>query len=227
MYQLKSIGMDHQYNNELLPLIHRILDIAANNIHLQYVPSWPRDSLPKSPIVQKLILTVLPVFYPWWTRHLEIEYEQFGPYSPIVGSVFEELLEDGQCIIAGDSLEVGPASFDEQANFPEITEIFIQYLINYCTNPILTQFETIEVFSIIAVEQEPFFRSIKVLRRMSYVTEEQKKKVISRVMKKMLDIPHLRSFIHDRGDTYARNFVSDTIDAFYDAISHSGKNIFT
>ena len=76
------------------------------------------------------------------------------------------------------------------------------------------------------VEQEAYFRSIKVLRRMSYVTEDQKKKILGRIMKRMLDIPHLRSFIQDRGEVYARNFVSDTIDAFYGAIDHSGKDTF-
>lgn len=216
--------MDHQYNNELVPLIHRILDVSANIIHLNDVPNWPRDSLPKSPIVQKLALITLPVLYPWWTRLLEIEYEQFGPYSPVVGSVFQELLDQGQCVIQDDSLEVGPASFDEQANFPEITELFIQHLINYSSNPILSQFETIELFSIIAVEQEAFFRSLKVLRRMMYITEDQKKRISNRVLHRMMDIPHLRSFIQDRGEIYARNFVSDTIDAFYDATRISSKD---
>ena len=47
----------------------------------------------------------LPVLYPWWTTHLEIEYERFGPYSPVVGSAFEELLNQGQCFISEDTLE--------------------------------------------------------------------------------------------------------------------------
>ena len=219
--------MNNQYEHELVPLIHRILDVSANAIHLGLVPNWPRDSIPKSPIVQKLALIVLPVLYPWWSRELEIEYEQFGPYSPVVGSVFKELVEQGQCAIREDYLEVGPASFDERINFPEITELFVQQLINYSSNPVLTQFETIEVFSIIAVEQEAYFRSLKVLRRMTYVTEEQKKAIIKRVIQRMEDIPHLRSFIQERGEKYAKKFISETIDAFYDALKSSGNEWYT
>ena len=215
--------MDKNYNHELLPILHRILDVSAQAIHLEQVPNWPRDSLPKSPIVQKLGLIVIPIFYPWWSHQLEIEYEQFGPYSPVIASVFEEMLEQGQCIINENYLEVGPPSFEEQINFPEITELFIQKLLSNSVNPILTQFEMIELFSIIAVEQEELFRSLKILRRMTYITDEQKKRLLLKVIKRMIDIPHLQAFIQERGTEYAKNFVAETIEAFYEAISLSGE----
>ena len=212
--------MDQQYDYELMPILHRILDVSAKTIHLSQVPNWPRDSLPKSPIVQKLGLIIIPILYPWWSRHLEIEYEQFGPYSPIIASVFEEMLTQGQCSIQEDYLEVQPASFEEKTNFPEITELIIQKLLSYSNNPILTQFECIELFSIISVEQELLFRSMKILRRMTSITEEQKRMLIKKVFKRMKTIPHLNSFINERGSIYASKFISETIDAFYEAISN-------
>lgn len=211
--------MEQQYDQELIPIMHRILDVSAKTIHLEQVPNWPRDSLPKSPIIQKLGLIVIPVLYPWWCRDLEIEYEQFGPYSPIISEVFEEMLQQGQCSIQEDFLEVQPSSFEERSNFPEITELIIQKLISYSTNPILTQFETIELFSIISVEQEELFRSMKILRRMVSISEENKKILSKRVFKRMRTIPHLNSFINERGSLYASKFISETIDAFYDAIT--------
>ena len=113
--------MNTTYDQELQPIFHRILDVSESVIHLQQVPNWTRDSLPKSPIVQKLGLIILPVFYPWWCRELEISYEQFGPYSPVIATVFEEMLEQGQCVLREDYLEVQPVSFEEKAVFPEIT----------------------------------------------------------------------------------------------------------
>ena len=170
--------MDQTYDYELMPILHRILDVSAKTIHLSQVPNWPRDSLPKSPIVQKLGLIIIPVLYPWWCRDLEIEYEQFGPYSPIIANVFEEMLLQGQCSIQEEFLEVQPTSFEEKSNFPEITELIIQKLLSYSNNPILTQFECIELFSIISVEHESLLRSMKILRRMTAITDEQKKILI-------------------------------------------------
>jgi len=66
-------------------------------------------------------------------------------------------------------------------------------------------------------------KSIRVLRRMSYITEEQKNKINGRVLQRMREIAHLRSFMQDREEVYARNFVSDTIEAFYEAVSISSK----
>ena len=212
--------MEQQYDEELLPIVHRILDVSAKTIHLEQVPNWPRDSLPKSPIIQKLGLIVIPVLYPWWCRDLEIEYEQFGPYSPIIANVFEEMLQQGQCSIREDFLEVQPTSLEEKTNFPEITELLVQKLLSYSNNPVLTQFETIELFSIISVEQEALFRSMKILRRMTTITEDKKKVLIKRVFRKMRDIPHLNSFINERGSLYSSKFISETIDAFYEAVSN-------
>lgn len=211
--------MEQMYDHELLPIVHRILDVSAKTIHLEQVPNWPRDSLPKSPIVQKLGLIIIPVLYPWWCRDLEIEYEQFGPYSPIIANVFEEMLQQGQCTIQEDYLEVQPTSFEEKTNFPEITELIIQKLLSFSNNPVLTQFETIELFSIISVEQESLFRSLKILRRMTSIGEEHKKTLIKKVFRKMREIPHLNSFINERGSLYSSKFISETIDAFYDAIT--------
>ena len=166
--------MEQQYNQELLPILHRILDASAQTIHLNQVPNWPRDSLPKSPIIQKLGLIIIPILYPWWCRDLEIEYEQFGPYSPIIANVFEEMLSLGQCSISEDFLEVQPSSFEEKSVFPEITELIIQKLLSYCNNPILSEFETIELISIISVEQESLCRSMKFLMCMTeYSTYEK------------------------------------------------------
>lgn len=210
--------MEPQYDYELMPILHRILDVSAKTIHLTQIPNWPRDSLPKSPIVQKLGLIIIPLLYPWWSRDLEIEYEQFGPYSPVIASVFEEMLVQGQCSIHEEFLEVQPTSLEEKSTFPEITELFIQRLLSYSSNPILTQFETIEIFSIISVEQEALLRSMKILRRMTILSEEQKKLLIRRVFKQMKNIPHLNSFINERGSLYASKFISETIDAFYESI---------
>ena len=219
--------MEQHYDQELLPILHRILDVSAKTIHLEQVPNWPRDSLPKSPIIQKLGLIVIPLLYPWWCRDLEIEYEQFGPYSPIIASVFEEMLSQGQCSVQEDNLEVQPTSFEEKSIFPEITELLIQKLLSYSNNPILTQFETIELFSIISVEQENLFRSMKILRRMTNITDEQKKILIKRVFRRMREIPHLNSFINERGSLYSSRFISETIDAFYEAmIGISGEKMF-
>ena len=211
--------MEQVYDQELLPILHRILDVSAKTIHLEQVPNWPRDSLPKSPIVQKLGLIIIPVLYPWWCNDLEIEYEQFGPYSPIIANVFEEMLQQGQCSIHADYLEVQPTSFEEKSNFPEITELVIQKLLSYSNNPILTQFETIELFSIISVEQQALFRSLMILRRMTTISDDQKKVLIKRVFRKMREIPHLNSFIHERGTLYTSKFISETIDAFYNAVT--------
>ena len=212
--------MEQQYDYELLPILHRILDVSAKTIHLTQIPNWPRDSLPKSPIVQKLGLIVIPLLYPWWSRDLELEYEQFGPYSPVIASVFEEMLVQGQCSIYEEFMEVQPTSLEEKSTFPEITELFIQKLLSYSNNPILTQFETIELFSIISVEQEGLLRSMKILRRMTVLSEEQKKLLIRRVFRRMKEIPHLNSFINERGSVYASKFILETIDAFYDAFSN-------
>ena len=207
-----------KYENELLPILHRILDVSGTAIHLQNVPNWPRDSLPKSPIVQKLGLIVIPVLFPWWCRELEINYEQFGPYSTVLASVWQQLLDQGQCLVVEEQLEIQPASFEEKSNFPEITELFIQKLISYSSNPILTQFETIELFSILAVEQEALLRSQKILRRMNYIPEQLRKKLLQRVYQKMLNIPHFNAFISERGKDYAMNFIEDLLEAFYDAV---------
>ena len=86
--------------------------------------------------------------------------------------------------------------------------------------PILTQFECIELFSIISVEQEAFFRSMKILRRMTIINEDHKKVLIKKVFRRMKEIPHLNSFINERGSIYATKFISETIDAFYEAISN-------
>ncbi len=212
--------MEQQYDYELMPILHRILDVSAKTIHLSQVPNWPRDSLPKSPIVQKLGLIVIPILYPWWCRDLEIEYEQFGPYSPIIASVFEEMLTQEQCSIHEEFLEVQPSTFEEKNNFPEITELLIQKLISYSNNPILTQFECIELFSIISVEQEAFFRSMKILRKMTIITDRQKKLLLRRVFRRMKEIPHLNGFINERGSVYASKFISETIDAFYEAFTN-------
>ena len=212
--------MEQQYDYELMPILHRILDVSARTIHLSQVPNWPRDSLPKSPIVQKLGLIIIPILYPWWCRDLEIEYEQFGPYSPIIASIFEGMLQTGQCSIQEEFLEVQPTTFEEKSTFPEITELVIQKLLSYSNNPILTQFECIELFSIISVEQEAFFRSMKILRRMTIINEDHKKVLIKKVFRRMKEIPHLNSFINERGSIYTTKFISETIDAFYEAISN-------
>lgn len=44
----------NKFSLELTPILHRILAIASSSINLHQVPNWPRDSLPKSPIVHKL-----------------------------------------------------------------------------------------------------------------------------------------------------------------------------
>ena len=212
------------YENELLPILHRILEVSADAIHLQNVPNWPRDSLPKSPIVQKLGLIVIPLFYPWWCRELEINYEQFGPYSTVLASAWQQLLDQSQCLVVEDTLEVQPSSFEEASNFPEITELFIQKLISYSQNPIFTQFETLELFSIIAVEQETLLRSQKILRRMNYIPAELQKKLLHRIYHKMLDIPHFNAFISERGKDYALNFITESIDAFYEAVPIDSDN---
>lgn len=209
--------MENEYGHELQPILHRILEASAQTIHLGMVPNWPRDSLPKSPIVQKLGLIVISSLYPWWCRDLEIEYEQFGPYSAVLADVFEKMLEDGQCLINEDYLEVVPSSFEEKNDFPEITELFIQKLISYSNNPVLEEFETIELFSIIAVEHEALCREMRILRRITSLTTDQKKKLISRTLQRMRTIPHLNSFILERGKNYALYFISETIDAFYEA----------
>ena len=219
--------MEQQYNQELLPILHRILDASAQTIHLNQVPNWPRDSLPKSPIIQKLGLIIIPILYPWWCRDLEIEYEQFGPYSPILASVFEEMLSQGQCSISEEFLEVQPSSFEEKSVFPEITELIIQKLLSFCNNPILSEFETIELFSIISVEQETLCRSMKILRRMTQLSADQKKILIKRVFRRMKEIPHLNSFIIERGSLYVSKFISESIDAFYDAfIQFNSEKLF-
>lgn len=213
--------MVQKYEYELMPILHRILDVSSNtNIHLNQVPNWPRDSLPKSPIVQKLGLIIIPILYPWWCRDLEIEYEQFGPYSPIIASVFEEMLTQGQCSIQEEFLDVQPATFEEKSAFPEITELIIHKLLSYSNNPILTQFECIELFSIISVEQEQLFRSMKILRRMTVISDDLKKNLIKRVFRRMREIPHLNSFINERGSLYASKFISETIDAFYESVTN-------
>lgn len=212
--------MEQQYDYELMPMLHRILDVSAKTIHLSQVPNWPRDSLPKSPIVQKLGLIIIPILYPWWCRDLEIEYEQFGPYSPIIASIFEEMLLQKQCSIHEEFLEVNPSSFEEKSNFPEITEIIVHKLLSYSNNPVLTQFECIELFSIISVEQEALFRSMKILRRMTLISGEQKRLLLKRVFRRMKEIPHLNSFINERGSYYASRFIFETIDAFYEAFAN-------
>ena len=211
--------MTQSYENELVPILHRILDVSAKTIHLNQVPNWPRDSLPKSLIIQKLGLIAIPVLYPWWSRELEIEYEQFGPFSPVLNFAFEQLLENGKCAVIENELEIQPMTIEEINDFPEISELFIQKIISYSNNPILSEFECLEIFSIISVEQEQLFRKLKILRRMTSLTNEHKKLLTKRVIKKMNEIPHLNSFIVERGLHYAMQFISETIDAFYHAIA--------
>jgi hypothetical protein len=54
---------------------------------------------------------------------------------------------------------------------------------------------------------------------MSSISDDIKKVLIKRVFRKMKDIPHLNSFILERGSVYATKFISETIDVFYEAIS--------
>ena len=159
------------------------------------------------------------MFYPWWCRDLEISYEQFGPYSPVIATVFENMLEQGQCILREGYLEVQPVSIEEKFVFPEITELFIQKLLSYSLNPILCQFETLEVFSIISVEQEAMFRFLKILRRMNDLDDDQRTRLIQRVLQRMEMIPHLHSFIQERGLTNTKQFLSEMIDSFYEALN--------
>ena len=104
--------MKKDYTHELLPILHRILDVSGSAIHLQQIPNWPRDSLPKSPMIQKLGLIVIPILYPWWCRDLEINYEQFGPYSPVIATVFNTMLDQGVCSVVNDTIDVLPVSFE-------------------------------------------------------------------------------------------------------------------
>ena len=53
------------------------------------------------------------------------------------------------------------------------------------------------------------------------INEVHKKILIKKVFRRMKEIPHLNSFINERGSFYASKFISETIDAFYEAISNS------
>ena len=213
--------MKKDYTHELLPIVHRILDVSGSAIHLQQIPNWPRDSLPKSPMIQKLGLIVIPILYPWWCRDLEINYEQFGPYSPVIATVFNTMLDQGVCSVVNDTIDVLPVSFEESSTFPEITELFIQHLLRFSTNPILSQFETIELFSIISVEQEALFRSMRILRRMTVIPFELRSKLLQRVLYRMSTIPHLQAFMLERGNEYTKKFLTELIDTFYEGLQES------
>ena len=213
--------MKKDYTHELLPILHRILDASGSAIHLQQIPNWSRDSLPKSLMIQKLGLIITPILYPWWCRDLEINYEQFGPNSPVIATIFDTMLDQGVCSVTEDTMEVLPVSFEESSCFPEITELFIQHLIKFSTNPILTQFETIELFSIISVEQEALLRSMKILRRMTAIPTELQTKLLQRVIYKMTSIPHLQAFMQERGNEYTKKFISELIETFYEGLQQS------
>ena len=111
-----------KFSLELTKILHRILDVSADKISLQQIPNWPRDSLPKSPLVHKLGLIVIPILYPWWSQNLDIQYEQFGPDSNCISDFFEELLEDKKCRIIENEMIIQPPSMEEVVTFPEITE---------------------------------------------------------------------------------------------------------
>jgi hypothetical protein len=210
-----------RFSKELTTIIHRILDVCADKIQLQQVPNWPRDSLPKSPLVHKLSLIVIPILYPWWTQNLDLHYEQFGPVSNYVTECFEELLEEKKCQVVDNQMLVQPPSLEEKATFPEITEIFLDKIIRSSNNPILTQFENLELFSIISVEQAQYFADQEIRRQMFSITEKDRIDIGKRVFKRMREISHLDAFINDRGSKSASNYVLEAIDWFYEAVSLS------
>lgn len=209
------------YSTELIPILHRILDITADSIRLQQVPNWPRDSLPKSPIVQKLGLIVISTLHPWWLPELEVSYEQFGPYSPILALAFEEMLESGRCEVLeeGQELVVQPTSLEERMDFPEISEKLLNNLISISITPVLTQFECIEMFSIVAVEHNLLLKKQGILRRKLFLGDHLQERLVTRVIARMYHIPHLNDFILDRGISYAYCFVKEMIEAFYEALT--------
>ena len=222
IYENNSEKKDHTwYSQELTPILHRILDVSANKIQLHQIPNWPRDSLPKSPIVQKLALITIPILYPWWAKELEIETEQFGPYSPILAESFLELLDNEKCSVQKDELVVQPSTLEEIVCFPEITELLIQTLVTSSINPVLTQFENLELFSIISVEHEKFFRERGILRRMLSPTLKQQDIILNRVLDRMHEIPHFKAFIDERGLRYAQIYIDEAINWFYTAILRS------
>ena len=200
------------FSKELTTILHLILDVSADKISLQQIPNWPRDSLPKSPLVHKLGLIVIPILYPWWFQDLDIHYEQFGPVSNSISYSFEELLEDRRCQIKENEMVVLPPSLEEVGNFPQITELLVEKIINSSINPILTQFENLELFSIISVEQASYFAEQNIKRQMFFTKGEDRKLIGKRVFKRMREIPHLDTFIDERGKGSASKYVFEVID---------------
>ena len=62
---------------------------------------------------------------------------------------------------------------------------------------------------------------------MTQLSTYQKKIIIKRVFRRMKEIPHLNSFITERGSLYASKFISESIEAFYDAfIQFNSEKLF-
>ena len=85
----------------------------------------------------------------------------------------------------------------------------------------LTQFENLELFSIISVEQEAYFRDRGILRRILSLDLIQEKRIRNRVLNRMKEIPHFNAFIQERGMRYSKMYVSEAMEWFYDTISVS------
>ncbi|MHA2365839.1 MAG: hypothetical protein ACXAC7_17910 [Candidatus Hodarchaeales archaeon] len=203
------------FSNEFVPILHRILDLSET-IRLQQLPNWPRDSMPKSPIAQKLGLIFIPLLYPWWVEKMEIEYEQFGPFSPAIATAFDEIIETGRGELNGNELIIQPTSIEERTDFPEITEGLMIDLITKCKSPIISQFECLEIMSIISVEHVRLLRKNGILRRkLSIPTETMQKQLYKEVFKRMRGIPHLAYFIEKRGILYAYEFIKEVAEEFY------------
>ena len=164
---------------------------------------------------------MISALYPSRNPYLEISYQELGPFSPKIDLVFRDLLAEGICKINGDYLEILPCSINENDHFIEISELFIHKLIVYCNNKILDPFETIELFSIISVEQARLNHSQNVFRPMTTISLENKKLLIIRVKNSMKYTKLLSRFVLNYSPTYVYNFINERIDDFYDALRTS------
>lgn len=199
-----------------MPILHVILDCAGENIKLQQLTNWYRNSIPKTPIIQKLGLIIIPLIFPYWFRDMEIEYEQFGPYSTAIAESYQEMLETGRIEIFNDELIIKPTSFEERSLLPAYIELLIRSIISSTMSPILPQFDLIELFSIISVEHTRLLNENGYLRRMFVLPNNQLKNILCyRILNRMEEIPHLLAFIHDRGQNYVKKFINELVEEFY------------
>lgn len=211
--------------NDLKRLVHLVLDLSANNINLNQLPNWSRESIPKTPIIQKLGLIAISLFYPLLYSKIEINDENFGPHSPQITEATKELIEVGDCIIYDDEgfsgqLVVKPTTYSERREFLEIFN-FLQDLIDIAQTSCLSQFEFFEIFSVIAVEHASFLAKQDIFRRKFDIKFNHQIQICKSVFSRLKKYPHLYSFIKEHGEDCTYDLVQEIVYEFYSLLNNS------